>query len=49
MKRERVKTGVGCLVLLAGCLFLLYGIHRGEHLTVEQKSSMICLECIGIG
>lgn len=44
-----IRTGIGCLVLILGCLFLMYGIHRREHLTVEQKSNMICLECIGIG
>ena len=49
MKRERVKTAVGCLVFVLGCLFLLFGVYRGEPLTVEQKSNMICLECIGIG
>ena len=43
------RTGMGCLALVLGCLFLLYGIYRGEPLTVEKKSNMICLECIGIG
>lgn len=43
------QVGMGCMVLVLGCLFFLYGIHRQEHLTVEKKSNMICLECIGIG
>lgn len=43
------KQTPALLLLLIGCLFLGYGIHRKEHLTVEKKSNMICLECIGIG
>lgn len=43
------RKGMGILFLVIGCLSLLYGIHRNEHKTVEQKSNMICLECIGIG
>lgn len=47
MKHRR--TIVTSLIFLTGCLFILYGVHRKEHLTVEQKSNIICLECIGIG
>lgn len=43
------KNAVGLALLATGCLFLLYGIHRQEHITVEKKSNIICLECIGIG
>ena len=43
------KHGIGLLMLLIGILFVLNGIHREEHLTVEKKSNLICLECIGIG
>lgn len=43
------KQGIGLFVLVIGVLFLLNGIHREEHLTVEKKSNLICLECIGIG
>lgn len=43
------KQKVGLLVLLLGVNFLLYGVHRQEHKTVEKKSNLICLECIGIG
>lgn len=49
MSKESAKTLTGVLVLLIGVLFVLYGIHRQEHLTVGQKSNLICLECIGIG
>lgn len=43
------KNAAGLVLLAVGCLFLLYGIHRQEHITVEKKSNIICLECIGIG
>ncbi|MFR4351955.1 MAG: CD1871A family CXXC motif-containing protein [Roseburia sp.] len=42
------KQGIGAILLALGVLSLLYGIHRQEHLTVEKKSNLICLECIGI-
>ena len=35
--------------LIIGIMSALYGIRRGEHLLVEKKSNIICLECIGIG
>lgn len=49
MRKFLKKQGVGLLLLLLGLNFLFYGIHRQEHKTVEKKSSIICLECIGIG
>lgn len=49
MSKGLKKQGIGLLVLVIGVLFLLNGIHRQEHLTIEKKSNMICLECIGIG
>ena len=45
--RKRSVTGI--LLLVIGILFLLNGIHRNEHTTVQNKSNIICLECIGIG
>ena len=45
--KKRVLSGT--MLLLVGVLFLLNGIHRNEHTTVQNKSNMICLECIGIG
>lgn len=48
--REKIKRqAVGLFLLGMGIVFLLYGVHRQEHLTVEKKSNLICLECIGIG
>lgn len=49
MRKQIKKNFIGILVLIIGILFVMNGIHRKEHLTVEKKSNMICLECIGIG
>lgn len=49
MKPTKKRTFCGILVLAIGCLFLLTGIVRKEYQTVEQKSNVVCLECIGIG
>lgn len=46
---SKKRTLSGILLLITGILFILTGIHRNEHLTVEKKSNIICLECIGIG
>lgn len=48
-KKNRNRTLLGILTLVLGIIFVIIGIHRTEHTTVEQKSSIICLECIGIG
>lgn len=49
MKYKTKRTMLSLLLLVIGCLSLLNGIHRGEDVTVEQKSNVVCLECIGIG
>ena len=36
-------------LLLCGTLLIVLGIFRGEPLTVLEKATKICLECIGIG
>lgn len=36
-------------LLLCGALLIVLGIFRGEPLTVLEKATKICLECIGIG
>lgn len=43
------RSGIGLLALSMGLVFLLYGICRSEPQTVLNKSSIVCLECIGIG
>ncbi len=46
----RIKNRIVTLCfLLAGVLMLAMGIVRGEHYTVLEKATKICLECIGIG
>lgn len=49
MQKNRKRNVAGVLLLTIGILFLITGICRREHKTVEQKSNIICLECIGIG
>lgn len=44
---RRLLTSI--LLFAIGFTFVLYGIHRNEHVTVQNKSNIICLECIGIG
>jgi hypothetical protein len=36
-------------VMLIGGLCICAGIYRGEVSTLFEKSTQICLECIGIG
>lgn len=36
-------------LLLGGALLIALGIFRGEPLTVLEKATKICLECMGIG
>lgn len=49
MRKPVQQRYVAVFLLAIGLVSFLYGVHRGEHLTVEKKSCMICLECIGIG
>lgn len=39
----------GVFLILLAVLFMVIGIWRGEAQAVFQKSTRICLECIGIG
>ena len=36
-------------LVLAGILFLVIGVYRGEVEVVIRKSVNICMECIGLG
>ena len=49
MNAQKKRTVTALLIFSVGCLFLLAGIRRGEQQTVEKKSGIICLECIGVG
>lgn len=46
---SKKRTFFGILFLITGILYFLNGIRRNEHITVQNKSNIICLECIGIG
>ena len=40
---------IATLLLLIGAVSVFFGVRRGEVQTVYQKSTNICLECVGIG
>ena len=40
---------ISVVLLVAGIAAVVAGIFLGEHFTVLQKATMICLECIGLG
>ncbi len=40
---------ISVLLLCLGLALILAGIFRGEALTVFNKATRICMECIGIG
>lgn len=48
-KKVLKKRGIALLLIFAGLISMMYGIHRHEHVTVGKKAGIICLECIGIG
>lgn len=52
-KGNRFHIGSSRLIpvvfVIAGAAGIVAGIFLGEHLTVLQKATMICLECIGLG
>lgn len=48
----QIKSGrkiAGIIILVLGFVMIAAGIFRGEALTVLNKATKICLECIGIG
>ena len=45
-KKHRI---IALLFLLLGIVLVLLGIFRGEAVTVFNKATRICMECIGIG
>ena len=47
--KEHTKTLICLIAAALGIIMINAGIMNGEVKTVEQKSTNICLECIGIG
>ena len=45
-KRQKILS---VFLILLGVAFVIAGIFRDEAVTVFNKASRICLECIGIG
>lgn len=43
------RNKIGIFVLIIGIVFVVLGVVRQEDKTVEKKSNLICLECVGIG
>ena len=43
------KTFLSTAILLAGIIFMIAGINRGELDEIMRKAVVVCLECIGIG
>ncbi len=37
------------VLLIAGITMMVYGVIRGEAVTVLGKAIKLCLECVGIG
>jgi len=50
MKNKRtVPSFVTVILIVVSIMFCVYGAFTGEIITVYQKASNICTECIGIG
>lgn len=45
----RSRNRIALALMLAGAVFAVLGVFRGEATAVFQKAAVICLECIGIG
>lgn len=46
---SKTKIWARAAGLITACVFLIYGLHRGEAVVVLNKAVNICLECIGLG
>ena len=46
---EKKYNAIALLAAVLGVALAAYGISRGEMAIVFAKSTLICLECVGIG
>ncbi len=46
---QKYRTIIAVVVVLLGVLFIALGVAGGEVAGILQKSTRICLECVGIG
>lgn len=37
------------MLIIAAAALIAFGVYRGEVITVLNKATRICMECIGIG
>lgn len=49
MNTDKRRLIITSLLFVVGIVLVILGLFRGEALTVFNKATRICMECIGIG
>jgi len=49
MRKAVFSRAAALFLMVLGLSLFLFGIVRGEPLSVFQKAVFVCLECVGIG